>query len=368
MNTNFDDFDGGVEYRLPKSEELAINATSELVAERVLCTSVGRGQCALEIAKRLPGAEVMCHFVELFPASETAEWCAEKESQVRVLCSADLPEADFDLCVLPMSRAGESELSRDLLQQAFDRLVIGGMLVVTIDYAKDNWFHHEVEKLGKNLTRLQKRKGVVYRLKKLKELKKHKEFTAEFAFRDGENLVKAVSRAGVFSHRRLDVGARALIETMTINENDHVLDMGCGAGTVGLAAGLRAAGVAVHFVDANSRALECALAGAELNGLEDVAATLSHDGTAGEADELTGQFDVVVGNPPYYSHFQIAEIFLQSALRNLKPGGRVSIVTKNLEWLEARMSQLFNKIEVVEIRGYAIVSGLQRPLTLSIKR
>ncbi|WP_417850802.1 methyltransferase [Thalassoglobus sp.] len=363
MSEEFSEYEeDGTEYRLPRSEQLAINAASELTASRVLCTSVGRGQCAMDIADRLPDAEVYCHYVELFPASETAEWCDEKGSRVRVLCSADLPEEEFDLCVLPMSRSGESELSRDLLQQAYDRLSMGGILIVTIDNAKDKWFHHEVEKMGKNLTRLQKRKGVTYRLKKLKPLKKLKNFSAEFAFRDGETLVKAVSRAGVFSHRRLDVGARALIETMEIHENDHVLDIGCGAGTVGLTAAMRAPGVAVHFVDANSRAIECALAGAELNGIEDVAATLSHDGSAGNDDEdLTGQFDIALGNPPYYSHFKISEIFLQSALKHLKAGGRVHIVTKQTEWLEARMDQLFDEIVVTEIRGYSIVSGIQRP-------
>ena len=351
--------EGGVEYRLPLSEQLAINASSELKAQRVLCTTNGRGQCAMEIAQNLPEAEVYCHFVELFPASETAEWCQELDSRVQVLCSADLPDEEFDLCVLPMSRSGESELSRDLLQQAYDRLKIGGTLIVSIDYKKDKWFHHEVEKLGKNLTRLQKRKGVAYRLEKLKPLKKIKDFSAEFGFRDGENLIKATSRAGVFSHRRLDVGARALIETMEIKANDHVLDIGCGAGTVGCAAAKRAENVAVHFVDANARAVESAMLSAELNELTDVAATLSHDGTAGEDDGLEGEFDVVVGNPPYYSHFQISEIFLQSAVRNLKEGGRVYIVTKDREWLEARMSQLFSEIQVAELRGYTVVSGVR---------
>lgn len=354
-----DEFESGIDYRLPLSEQLAINASSGLTAARVLCTTNGRGQCAMELASSLPEANVYCHFTELFAASETAEWCEEKGSRVQVLCSADLPDDEFDLCVLPMSRSGESELSRDLMQQAFDRLKIGGILVVSIDNRKDKWFHHEIEKFGKNLTRLQKKKGVAYRLKKTKPLKKLKDFSTEFAFRDGENLITAVSRAGVFSHRRLDVGARALIETMEIHDGDHVLDIGCGAGTVGCAAGKRTDNVAVHFVDANARAVECAMKSAELNGLEDVAATLSHDGTAGEGDELHGEFDVVVGNPPYYSHFQIGEIFLQSAKRHLKPNGRVYIVTKDREWLEARMSQLFSDIAVAELRGYTIVSGLQ---------
>src|SRR6056297_3449074 len=122
MSEEYEDY--GVEYRLPLSEQLAINASSELNAKRVLCTTNGRGQCAMNIAENLPDAEVYCHFVELFPASETAEWCQERGSRVRVLCSADLPDEEFDLCVLPMSRSGESELSRDLLQQAYHRLKI----------------------------------------------------------------------------------------------------------------------------------------------------------------------------------------------------------------------------------------------------
>jgi len=73
-----------------------------------------------------------------------------------------------------------------------------------------------------------------------------------------------------------------------------------------------------------------------------------------------GTYDVVVGNPPYYSHFQIAEIFLQAAKRALKPGGRVHIVTKKDDWHLARMPQLFAGVESREVRGYKVVSGVGR--------
>ena len=348
-------------FGLPVSERLAINATLDLQPSRILCTTIGRGQAAIQLAKQFPDADVYCHFIDSFPASETADFAAELSSSIQVICSADLPDEEFDLCVLPMSRSGESELSRDLLQQAYDRLSLKGILVVTIDNAKDTWFHHEVEKLGKNLTRLQKRKGVAYKLRKLKPLKKLKDYSCEFAFRDGEQLVKAISLPGVFSHRRLDLGARALIESMTVSEGDRVLDIGCGSGTVGLAAGLRAADVSVHFLDANARAVECAVAGAQVNGLDNVAATLSHDGSIGSVeDTISGTFDLAIGNPPYYSHFQIAEIFLQAGLNILKPGGRIQIVTKNPEWLEARMRQLFDDVTITETRGYSVGSGIKR--------
>ncbi|TWT56769.1 Ribosomal RNA small subunit methyltransferase C [Thalassoglobus neptunius] len=348
-------------FGIPISEQLATNASLDLTASRILCLTSGRGQTAIHLADRLKDARVVCHVLEAFAASETAELIDECDSNVLLDCSADLPEEEFDLCVLPMSRSGETGLTRDWLQQAYDRLAMNGILVVTIDQKKETWFHHELEKFGKNLTRIPKRKGVVYKLKKLKPLKKLKDFSSEFAFRDREQLIKAVSRPGVFSHRRLDLGARALMESMEIEEGDRVLDIGCGAGVVGLAAAKRASDVSVHFVDSNPRALECALAGAELNGISDVDATLSHDGAIGsEDDDMQGQFDVVLGNPPYYSHFQIAEIFLQSGLKALRPGGRIQIVTKNEEWLQARMEQLFDEATTTECRGYAIVSAIQR--------
>ena len=49
-----------------------------------------------------------------------------------------------------------------------------------------------------------------------------------------------------------------------------MLDIGCGAGVVALAAAVCGEGVAVHAVDSSARAVECTRRGAELNGLGNV--------------------------------------------------------------------------------------------------
>jgi 16S rRNA (guanine1207-N2)-methyltransferase len=174
-------------------------------------------------------------------------------------------------------------------------------------------------------------------------------------------LIQAFSRPGVFSHRRLDVGARVLMETMRIEPGIFVLDIGCGCGAVGLAAAKRAEGVRVHAIDSNARAIASTLRGAMLNDFSGITAFQTADGSlvAGEQD-LSGQFDVAVGNPPYFSHYQIAEIFLQAARKGLRPGGRVWMVTKHTEWMVARMEQLFTEVEPKEVRGYTVVSGRQK--------
>ncbi|MEZ6067466.1 MAG: methyltransferase [Planctomycetaceae bacterium] len=148
----------------------------------------------------------------------------------------------------------------------------------------------------------------------------------------------------------------ALIETMEIRPGQRVLDFGCGSGGVGFAAALRAENVHVHAVDSNPRALACTAAGASLNGLGDrLTTSLSGDGSIAEP----GTFDVAMGNPPYYSHYTIAEIFLQGCKRGLKPGGRVLIVAKQTEWLIARMKQLFREVDTHEVREYTVVTGVK---------
>jgi len=169
--------------------------------------------------------------------------------------------------------------------------------------------------------------------------------------------VQAVSKPGVFSHRQLDLGARALLETMTVEPGFKVLEIGCGSGAVALAAALRQPDARVLGIDSHARAVACLQAGAELNGVADRAqALLDAEGRVPEPKT----FDLVVGNPPYYSHYTIAEIFLQTARRALKPGGEALFVTKQAEWFEARMKQLFRDVTTVEARGYLVVRGRQK--------
>lgn len=345
--------------RIPVAERLAINACAGLTGQRILCGSDGRGQTAAFLAEILPQAQVTCHFLDLFPAEETRDLTGHLPN-LSVACTPDLPVGEIDLFVLPVSRGGEAALTREWLQQGYHALVPGGTLLAAVDNPRDTWLHHEIEKLGRNLDRTAKRHGVVYRLKKVKPLKKLRDFSVEFAFRDGERLIRARSEPGVFSYRKLDLGARSLMETMEIPAGGNVLDFGCGSGAVGLAAALRAPEVRVHAVDSNARAIRCALGGAELNSVENFTVAQTADGTLGDSNPpRTGTFDVAVGNPPYFSHYQIAEIFLQAALRGLRAGGRVWIVTKHEEWLVARMQQLFREVMPVNVRGYTVVSGVR---------
>lgn len=337
-------------------EQLVIDALDELAATTVLCNSAGRGQFAIEYARRYPETRIQCSFFDLYQKDRTIAWLGdEAPPNLTFLCESDLPSEKTDLAVVFCQKSGESEFSREILQQAHDRLEMGGRLIASIDYDDDQWLHGELKKMFPKVTRRSfKKQGAMYLATKTEPMKRPRDFHCEFAFRDEGRLIHMMSRPGVFSHRRLDLGARALLEWAKIEPEDHVLDLGCGTGAVGIAAALRGERVIVHAVDSNPRAIECTQWGAEKNGVADrVTSILNADGTTVARD----WFDVVLANPPYFSNYRIAEHFLATAWKSLRRHGWVHVVTKAPVWFEEAMPEVFEEIEANEVRGYWIVSG-----------
>jgi 16S rRNA (guanine1207-N2)-methyltransferase len=358
--------------RTPAAEQLLIEELPSISETRILCTSLGRGQFAQIAASYLPDANVTCQFFDTYLAHQAAEHLkaakvagtlrvpsvpqtGAREGAPRFHCSADFPAEEFDLVALPVDPRGEAELTRDLLQAGHARLAMGGRLISATSAPDDQWLHDEMRKLFDKVTRRPSDEGVLYLATKTAPLKKQKNFDCEFAFRDQGRLIKVLSRPGVFSHRSLDGGARALINTLTVRDGDRVLDLGCGSGVVALAAAFRANRVEVVAVDSHTRAVECLARGAALNALENVTAILTHDGDVPQP----ASFDLVLGNPPYYSDYRIAEIFLQAARRALKPGGKVQIVAKSYAWYETRMPELFASVQEHSHKQYTVVEGTQ---------
>jgi 16S rRNA (guanine1207-N2)-methyltransferase len=347
--------------RTPASEQLLIKELPAISGVRILCTSLGRGQFAQVAASYYTQAHVICHFFDAYLAEQALQHCGAGQGSAGqgkpvIVCAADFPEGPFDVVAIPVDPRGESELTRDLLQAGHERLAIGGRLLSATSTKDDQWLHGEMQKLFEKVTRRPMDDGVLYLATKTASLKKRKNFACEFAFRDQGRLIKAVSWPGVFSHRSLDGGARALINTISVCDGDRVLDLGCGSGAISFAAAFRANRVAVVAVDSHARAVECTSQGAALNCLDNVTAVLNADGDAPQP----GTFDLVLGNPPYYSDFRIAEIFLQAARRALKPGGTVLIVAKSYAWYETRMPELFDGVRPHQCKQYTVVEGTQR--------
>jgi len=123
---------------------------------------------------------------------------------------------------------------------------------------------------------------------------------------------------GVFARRGLDAGTRLLIETMQVGRADHVLDLGCGYGAIGLVAAALAPRGRVWMLDANQRAAALAQTNAAENRIGNVV-VLVGDSAAAIRD---GSMDVVVTNPPIRAGRRAVAAFVAVAWRVLCQGGR----------------------------------------------
>ncbi len=320
---------------------------------RMLCTSQGVAQLAAAAARRFPSAAVYCHYLDLYQAEKARQQAGNDLANLTLGCSSDFPPQSVDLAALPLSAQGDAELTRELLQEAHQRLKAGGVLMASTDNPHDRWLHEEMRTLFATVTRRESSQGTFYLARRDRPLKRVRNFRCEFVFRDRDRLIHAVSRPGVFSHREVDPGARQLMAAMEIVAGDRVLDIGCGSGTVSLAAAFRAEGVAVVAVDSHARAVECTALGASRNGLGNI--TVQHAAGGPQCDP--GSVDVALANPPYYADFRIARFFLEAGCAALRPGGRIFVVTKRPEWYAEHMPQWFEDVAVEPSKDYWIARG-----------
>ena len=288
--------------------------------------------------------DVVCHTLDVYERH-----AIEKAHHARAVCSPHLPEGPWDVIKFktgPKRMSGE--LALDLLQEIARAL--DGKL-------KPPRFELDFE--GRERDRndlLQKVAGDPTRVR---------DFSAKWRSSvPGGPVLEFTSFPGCFCHRRQDEGGLALAEVVSKElreaepanqDSPRVLDMGCGCGLVGFLVKSVVPGAALTLVDSHSRAVEAAKLNARNFGYE-AEVILADNGTPARMD---GTFDVFVGNPPYYSDYRIADVFLQTAARALKPGGACYAVCKNAAGLEPVQKKYFPTVEIIKRRGYAVLKSVK---------
>jgi 16S rRNA (guanine1207-N2)-methyltransferase len=122
-------------------------------------------------------------------------------------------------------------------------------------------------------------------VEKTREPAKLRDFSCEVVFRDRERLLTSLTRPGVFAHRRIDPGARHLLNAVDVASETRVLDIGCGSGCVALGIAARDPSLRVHAFDSSARAVSCTQWGVDRNGLTNVTVALeAPDGTVRTAE------------------------------------------------------------------------------------
>jgi 16S rRNA G1207 methylase RsmC len=267
----------------------------------------------------------------------------------------DLPQ-HFQTVLFPVPKHGERELKLDLLDQAQHLLKPGGLLIALSEYRRDDLMPKAIKKVfGKCSETPSTREGSIFWAAREKD-RPHRRHEVTFHARIGEGPSHSfVSRPGVFSYGRMDDGARALLEVAKIETGNSILDLGCGVGTNGIIATDRARiGAAITFVDSNVRAIALTEQNAATNGLTNFSchATSSMQGLP------DSHFDVILANPPYFAASTIASMFIEGSRPLLKEGGRLYLVTKQVEHVAPLMVATFGEVDAYETRGYTVIEAV----------
>ncbi len=378
------------EKRLTYAEALLLEAvlTGPARSGRVLIAGNRSGVVVAEATRAWPAAEVFAHAFDAHHARAIRDYLVTCELPVdRVLCtpwvlpSDDSPVYDSAL-FMTTPRSMPAELVLDQLQDIYLHLTEGGSLLAAFEGDPDAalktmrlvWPSVHVVKKAKH--------AVLFRATKKGELKKLRSFSADWqASVPGGEKMTFTSLPGCFCHRRPDDGGLALAEVASREvekmkedgaKNLRLIDMGCGCGLVGLlvadawrriAGGLSPNGAPgglspndrVTLIDSHARAIEATRVNAERAEIP-VELILADDGLP---RGRLGEFDLYVGNPPYYSDYRIAEIFLETAYRALRPGGVCLSVVKTATGLQALQEKYFQSVEVIKRRGYCVLRSVR---------
>lgn len=154
-----------------------------------------------------------------------------------------------------------------------------------------------------------------------------------------------VTASSVFSHEKIDLGTRILLENITIQPNSSILDLGCGYGVVGIVIAKTVPNVTVTLTDVNERATETAKKNAKLNHVTTVITTGNlYETVAGQT------FDYVLLNPPQTAGRDICITMIEQAPAHLKPNGTFYLVARHKkggEVLSKKMETVFGNSNIV---------------------
>ncbi len=177
----------------------------------------------------------------------------------------------------------------------------------------------------------------------------------------GQRPLTICTRPGVFSRDGLDDGTRMLLSVMDLDAKDTVLDLGCGAGVIGLVASLVVDPRNITMVDVDRLAIECSLETLKRNGIDGPAVLQS----IGFESIRGRRFRTIVTNPPFHSGHRVTtamtEAFISDAFDALYPGGRLLLVANRFLPYEHPLVERFGAVQRLAADGRYQVFLATRP-------
>ena len=301
-----------------------------------------------------PAQTVYCHYLDLYRAEQARRHAGNGLANLTLGCSPDFPPQSVDLAALPFSAQGEAELTRELLQEAHQRLEPRGVLLASTD----NPARSLVARGNAEAVCQGDPPGIAER----NGLSRPTGPAAET--RQGLSLRVRLSRPRPLDSCRQPAGSILPSRSRPGSQTTHG-----GDGNYGRRSCLghrlrRRHGIVRGCLSGRGRE-RCrrrfARAGRGVYrpwGQAGTGSTISPSSTAPAGSRCDpGTIDVVVANPPYYAGFRIARFFLEAAHAVLRRGGRIFVVTKQPEWYAEYMPEWFNDVAIEPSKDYWIVRG-----------
>lgn len=179
---------------------------------------------------------------------------------------------------------------------------------------------------------------------------------AQFQVNIGDVSMDFVTEADVFSPHGPDRGTQAMLSVVKLDEQDKLLDLGCGYGLVGIWAAKKIGDEQVVMCDISENAVMVARKNCERNGVG--VAVYQSDGLKDLPQEL--RFTKILSNPPYHEDFSVPKGFIELGYKRLVLGGMMYMVTKRKDWYYNKLKTVFGGVRVEEIDGYYIFTAEKR--------
>jgi len=181
-------------------------------------------------------------------------------------------------------------------------------------------------------------------------------FFSRFAVQARGISLRMYARPGVFAWDRLDPGSRILIDQVEIREGEKVLELGGGAGAIGLVAARLCGDGQVDMVEVDSEALRSAEKSMAENNVGNCRVLAGDAGSP-----VKGRiYDVVVTNPPFHlgksSELSTALQFIRDAAELLSKTGRFYLVANLTLPYERPVFEAFANLDVLfQDRSYKVL-------------
>lgn len=171
----------------------------------------------------------------------------------------------------------------------------------------------------------------------------------------GEAMI-FLTDAGVFSKKMVDFGSQVLLNSLSFEPGQTLLDVGCGYGPLGLTLA-KAQGIKPTMIDINERALDLAQKNALSNGVEaDIFQSNIYE-------QVKGEFDHIISNPPIRAGKSVVHTIISDSIAYLKPGGSFTIVIQKKQGApsaKAKMEEVYGQVTTVrKEKGYYILQSVK---------